>query len=331
VSRPCWPLGRRRGGRRCPAWLAAVTVVVTAVLAAGCASGAAGTPGPVGSAYWSRSRLLGALPLGGNGRSAPTPGASAESYAVPVGSGLRVGALFEHSDTGNHFCTASVVDSPGQDLLITAAHCIYGGSSNGYHSDIVFIPDYRDGQEPYGVWTVSRLLVPPQWIASADPDYDFGFVVLQPHAGTNIEQILGANKLGVDTGYQYLVHVTGYPNSANAPISCINWTTEQSATQLRFECGGYTGGTSGSPWVTHFSAKSRTGTIIGVIGGYEEGGDTPSVSYSVRFGEAVQGLYAQATAAPTASAVATPSGSASGSAASPSPSSSASPSASPSS
>jgi V8-like Glu-specific endopeptidase len=267
------------------------------------------SPGPVGAAYWTRARLLGALPVYGNSRSAPAPGASAESYAEPAGSGLRVGALFEHNASGNHFCTASVVDSPGKDLLITAAHCIYGASGGGYDSDIVFIPDYRDGQEPYGVWSVARLLVPQQWQQSANPDYDFGFVVLAARAGTDIEQILGANQLGTDTQYQYLVHVTGYPNEANAPISCVNWTTEQSSTQLRFECSGYTGGTSGSPWVTHFSTRSRTGTIVGVIGGYEQGGDTASVSYSVRFGAAVQSLYQQAIVAPTPS----PSSSASGS------------------
>src|ERR1700761_7458471 len=208
------------------------------------------SPGPVGAAYWTRSRLLGALPQYGNSRSAPTPGASAESFAEPTGSGLRVGALFEHNASGNHFCTASVVDSPGKDLLITAAHCIYGATGSGYDSDIVFIPDYRDGQEPYGVWSVERLLVPQQWQTSADPDFDFGFVGLVPPGAKNIGQNIGANQLGTDTHYQYLVHVTGYPNEANAPISCVNYTSEQSSTQLRFECSGYTGGTSGSPWVT---------------------------------------------------------------------------------
>jgi hypothetical protein len=33
------------------------------------------------------------------------------------------------------------------------------------------------------------------------------------------------------------------------------------------------------------------GAVIGVIGGYEQGGDTPSVSYSARFGQAVRDLY----------------------------------------
>ena len=58
-----------------------------------------------------------------------------------------------------------------------------------------------------------------------------------------------------------------------------------------------TGGTSGSPWVTHFDRLTRTGTIVGVIGGYQEGGDTAAVSYSSYLGSAVQHLYQEAEAA----------------------------------
>jgi hypothetical protein len=61
-------------------------------------------------------------------------------------------------------------------------------------------------------------------------------------------------------------------------------------------CGGYTDGTSGSPWVTGFHRRTRTGTIVGVIGGYQQGGDSPAVSYSSYFGPAVQRLYQQAIA-----------------------------------
>jgi len=205
-----------------------------------------------------------------------------------------VGALFTRGPGGDHFCTASVVASPGKDLLITAAHCINGGKGSGYRSDIVFIPDYRDGQDPFGVWTPRKLLVSPQWADSSKPDYDIGFVVLKPHDGQNIEQVLGANRLGADAGSEYLVHVTGYPNSSSGPITCINWTSRFSRTQLEFDCAGYTGGTSGSPWVMRFSWQSRTGTIVGVLGGYQEGGSTPSVSYSARIGPAIRRLYREA-------------------------------------
>ncbi|HXF20282.1 MAG TPA: hypothetical protein VN597_07475 [Streptosporangiaceae bacterium] len=38
------------------------------------------------------------------------------------------------------------------------------------------------------------------------------------------------------------------------------------------------------------------GTVIGVIGGYQQGGNTPSVSYSAGFGRAVRTLYEAAVA-----------------------------------
>ena len=284
------------------AWAA----VAAAVLATGCSAQPSaghhspGVSGPTG--FWKRSRLLAALPFGTGHRRLPRPGQPASAHMAGTRSALRVGALFEHDAGGNHFCTASVVSSPGEDLLITAAHCINGGQgSTGYKSDIVFIPGYRDGQEPFGIWTPTQLVVAPQWANSSDPDFDVGFVVLQPHDGLKIEQVLGANQFAADAGYRYLVHVTGYPNSANTPITCVNWTSRQSATQLRFECDGYTGGTSGSPWVTRFNGRSRTGTIVGVIGGYQEGGDTASVSYSARLGADIQRLYQQAVADENAS------------------------------
>ena len=275
---------------------AALAAVIAMILVSDCSAAPAAdalqsrATGPAG--FWSRSRLLDARPLQGGQRAVPRPGQTPDAHTAAVA--LRVGALFEHDASGEHFCTASVVTSPGEDLLITAAHCINGGDGSGYLQDIVFIPGYRDGAAPYGIWTPQRMLVAPQWANSADPDFDVGFVVLQPYDGENIQQVLGASQLGFDSGYQHLVRVTGYPSSAETPITCVNWTSRQSATQLRFDCGGYTGGTSGSPWVTQFDAQSGTGTIVGVIGGYQEGGNTSTVSYSAYLGSGIHQLYEQA-------------------------------------
>ena len=138
------------------------------------------------------------------------------------------------------------------------------------------------------------LVVAPQWMNSSDPDFDVAFIVLKPEDGKNIEDVLGASQLGVDPRYRNLVLVTGYPSSADAPVTCANWTSEQSPSQLRFECPGFAGGTSGSPWVTHFDSRTRTGTIVGVLGGYQQGGDTEAISYSPYLGEEVEQLYRQA-------------------------------------
>jgi hypothetical protein len=79
-------------------------------------------------------------------------------------------------------------------------------------------------------------------------------------------------------------------------VTCTSWTSKQSESQLRFDCDGFTGGTSGSPWVTRFNPLTRTGTIVGVLGGYEEGGSTEATSYSSYLGPEVRRLYEQAVA-----------------------------------
>lgn len=284
-------------------WRSAMAGLVIAVVAlsTGCVSGGVG-PAPKASAgdaavdYWTRVRLLAAQALRGWAlpRAAQsTPGATPSAHR-PVVPAIRVGALFDHGPGGNHFCTGSVVDSPGRDLVITAAHCIDGGK--GYSQDIVFIPDYHDGDAPYGVWTPRNLIVDPRWAKSSDPDFDVGFVVLEPNDGNNIEDVLGANEIEFNAGFSNLVRVTGYPSSTDAPVTCWNWTSELSQSQLRFECGGFFGGTSGSPWVTSFDPRTGTGKIVGVIGGYQEGGDTDSISYSDYLGDGIRSLYERAEA-----------------------------------
>jgi V8-like Glu-specific endopeptidase len=282
-----------------------------AALLCGCGAGSTGSPGGASPAagpstgghrtpaagYWTHGRLLGAAPAREwSMPKTPSPGATPSAHN-PALAASRVGAIFSHNASGNHFCTASVVASPGHDLLMTAAHCIHGGKGAGYNTDIVFIPGYEDGSAPFGVWTPSALLVDPRWAESSDPDFDVGFVVLRPLDGKNIQDVLGANQIGFDAGFTNLVRVTGYPSSANAPETCENWTSQQSATQVKFECGGFPGGTSGSPWITRFDERSRTGTIVGVIGGYQQGGDTDAISYSVYLNGGIRDLYEQAEAA----------------------------------
>ena len=283
-------------------WWSAAAAVAAVALVSGCgaagsspaAAGSSGTP-TSGSGFWTRDRLLGARPLRDWTRPL-APGATPSAHN-PLVDAPRVGALFEHDASGNHFCTASVVDSPGHDLLITAAHCIHGGKGGGYKQDVVFIPGYADGATPNGVWTPSKLLVDSRWATSSDPDLDVGFVVLKPNDGKNIQDVLGANQIAFNAGFTNVVRVTGYPASVDAPVTCKNQTSQQSTYQVKFECGGFFGGTSGSPWITHFDLKSRTGTIVGVIGGYQEGGNTDSISYSSYFDDDIRKLYEQAEAA----------------------------------
>ncbi len=207
--------------------------------------------------------------------------------AAPTPATARIGALFTGSIHSGHFCTASVVDSPGGDVIVTAAHCLSATPGN-----TVFVPGYRTGQQPYGAWPVLHTIEDPNWTANTDPDYDVAFAVVGSLHGKEIQQVVGGNALAVNQSPAQLITLTGYPESANAPITCSNYSASFSPTQMRITCANYTDGTSGSPWVV--PGKSGTGTVIGVIGGFEQGGYTPDVSYSVYFDGDVQGLYQQA-------------------------------------
>ena len=203
-----------------------------------------------------------------------------------------VGALFTVDANGltGHYCTASVVDSPQGDLVLTAAHCVT--DNGGYRTDIVFVPGYHDGQDPYGVWTPTRVFVDPRWLSNADQDLDFAFLVVHQQGSTgSVQQVAGGNRLGTNLGFDLPVRVTGYPDGSEEPTTCDTVTRQAARYQLRFDCGYFPDGTSGGPWVTDVDPTTGDGTVIGVIGGYEQGGDTPQVSYSSYFDDDIAHLY----------------------------------------
>lgn len=223
------------------------------------------------------------------------PAAISESALVTAGSpaGTRaVGALFSISggQIGAHFCTASVVDSPAGDLLVTAAHCVQGYSDIA-PAGLAFVPGYN-GTAPYGIWTVTRIFVDSAWAATADPDDDVAFLtVSSPGGNTRIEDVTGAERMGIGQSSTEVVRVTGYPDTQDRPISCGGRTSAFSPRQMEFDCDNFTEGTSGSPFLIGVDAATGDRTVIGVIGGYQQGGVSADVSYSATFGQNVRTLY----------------------------------------
>jgi V8-like Glu-specific endopeptidase len=227
-------------------------------------------------------------------RHAPRAPAAAVSARL-VEQEPAVGALFHVTPAGlgTHFCTASVVDSPNEDLVITAAHCI-GNKSPG---QIAFVPGYHDGVDPYGVWFVSQVVTDARWQRSHNVNHDVAFLVMEQQDGSiGVQALTGGERLGTGWRARVLVHVIGYPNQGERPVVCASHTSAFGQRQMRFDCAGFTDGTSGGPFVARWDSATRLGTVIGVIGGYEQGGDLASVSYSPRFGHAVRRLYKAAVA-----------------------------------
>ncbi|MFG2914523.1 trypsin-like serine peptidase [Kitasatospora sp. NPDC048298] len=245
-------------------------------------------PRPARPARTARTAALAALLLAAGTACGGQDGAPTAEVAQQSPAGDRVGTLSIRTAQGPRACTASVVHSPRGNLLVTAAHCVQSRRI-GLLDGLVFTPGYRNGYTPYGTWPVKAITVDPRWETEDDPEYDVAFVTVGMLDGREIEDTVGGNPLGTGQGFGLSVSVTGYPNESDEPITCAVRTSSQSPTQERFDCGGYTDGTSGSPWVT------ANGAVVGVIGGYQEGGDTPGTSYSVAFDQRVADLYRKAT------------------------------------
>jgi V8-like Glu-specific endopeptidase len=184
-----------------------------------------------------------------------------------------------------HYCTASVLHSPGHDLAITAAHCIYGTGAG-----IEFAPGFADNEAPYGVWRIRRVYVDPRWVQDGAARHDVAVLQLAGRGGQNVEDRTGrAPGLGFAPEAGDTVTVDGYlSGSGGTPITCTSgaYLTRRYPS---FDCGGFGDGVSGGPWL----AGRR---VVGVTGGLHQGGCTADTSYSAPFGRAVAALLARARA-----------------------------------
>lgn len=238
---------------------------------------------------------------------ATTPGIGQDFDGIPV-----VGRMFLVKGGGTYFCTASVVASPGRDLVLSAAHCLLGADAQ----QVAFVPRYtRATPQPYGMFPVLRNAAGHSkiWI---DPRYrsqgvnraaalDVAFAQVGPDArGRRVQDVVGGNRLVTGAGYAHArVSLIGHPSSAARPRLCVNRTTKFTSTDaripgsfLRINCTGYPGGTSGGPFVLRYDGRTGTGDVVGVIGGWKTGGDRADTSYSSYFGTKVRKLYEKAVA-----------------------------------
>ncbi len=249
------------------------------------------------SAYWTPQRMAAATPLDSATSAQPQDAPPGTPTGTLFDGVPTVGALFSTVGGKAHFCTASVVLSVTRNLLLTAAHCVYGG--HGYQSDVAFVPGYHAGTAPYGTWPVASMLVAEGWQTSADPNLDFAFLTVAANAhGRQLQDITGGNLLGIDRGYDHTVTVIGYSDTGNnptdQPIMCRTRSFQAMPDQMQFNCHGYYDGTSGGPWLIDYNRFTGSGTVIGDVGGYETGGDYEYTSYSPYYGQPTLQLYLRA-------------------------------------
>nr|WP_237533558.1 FG-GAP-like repeat-containing protein [Streptomyces sp. SID685] len=268
--------------------------------------------------FWTPARMASATDPArppepqGQDTTSPTPAlrviGPAAGIAVEHFLGIKsVGVLFSYKEeptTGQlraHSCSASVVDSPGHNLILTAAHC-----SGGHHS--VFVPNYDNsktlGTQHYGFFRIDTWFTDPRYdhanAKDRSSDLDFSFAALaNSSSGEKVQNVVGANRLLRTPSFNNDVTMVGYPkkehDSADRAVRCPTQTWAlPNLYQIQAICHGMYGGTSGGPWFSKVDWATGTGDIIGNVGGYNGGGNDANVdwlTYSPVHGDQFFRLY----------------------------------------
>ncbi|MFF3402742.1 trypsin-like serine peptidase [Streptomyces sp. NPDC002659] len=200
-----------------------------------------------------------------------------------------------------HSCSASVVESSGHNMILTAGHC-------GLGTNTIFVPWYRAessvGNQQYGIYRVADWFRDNRYAKNskaAVSDLDFAFATLKPTNGKNVQDVVGANTLSRTPRYDNDVTMVGYPASHNPedhPVQCpVRTAALPGFYQMQAECRGMWGGVSGGPWFSKIDWTTGTGEIIGNVGGYNGGGNDANVdwlTYSPMHGDTFFQLYEEA-------------------------------------
>jgi hypothetical protein len=216
-----------------------------------------------------------------------------------------------------YVCSASVVkmaQTPQETLehpvpgnvVVTAGHCAIDPETGTRTSDkLIFIPGYRNGTAPYGVWRAESFTTTESWKNTAmagvrsNEGSDVAFIVLKANSeGQSVEKAVGSLGIGFDQACNQTYTQFGYP--AESPYNGELLYSHTSAyagadTSSGFSpvpmkiASDFTRGSSGGPWAVGVGASP---TVVSVTAyGYES---QPGYLFGPYFGEAAKKAYGAA-------------------------------------
>jgi len=225
-----------------------------------------------------------------------------EAVADPTTAETRVnGAIFIVTPFGLGRCSGTSVNAPNFSVVFTAGHCVNTGGSFSRWLDFrwVFVPGYRYGQRPFGVFPAKWIDTTPQWRRTGSENFDVGAAVVTRNGrGELLGKAVGGTGIAWGLKARQVFDVHGYP--AEPPF---DGETQHLCSQTPFlghdtlsflspgplnlavDCD-VTGGASGGGWTI------RDGILNSVTNyGY---GDDPQTDFGAYFGKEVAELFHRA-------------------------------------
>jgi V8-like Glu-specific endopeptidase len=187
------------------------------------------------------------------------------------------GKLFFTDGASTYVCSASLIK---RGIVVTAAHCLAQFGAKRYYTNFRFIPAYREGSAPYGVW-VGTPSVLSSYFTGTDPCSTAG-VVCQNDVGVLRLTAQNGALPGTATGWlSYGWNGVGFTGNKLTQITQLGYPVclDSGAIMERTDSQGFIsgsmtnntiigslmcGGSSGGPWLINFGVRpSLTGTTAG--------------------------------------------------------------------
>ena len=188
------------------------------------------------------------------------------------------GKLFFIDGGTSYLCSASLIK---RGVVVTAAHCVADFGKKHAYSNWQFVPAYRNGSAPYGVWTVREAVVLTSYYNGTDSCSSAG-VVCADDVAVLLLNPSGTTYPGTSTGwYGYGYNGYGFTSSALTQISQLGYPVclDNGLQMERNDSYGYRspansndtvigtlmcGGSSGGPWLVNLGVRpTLTGTTAG--------------------------------------------------------------------
>lgn len=137
--------------------------------------------------------------------SGEVPLASQTTFPLST-NGLLVGKL---KGFGDYSCSATVISSGSDSVLMTAGHCVYDFNA-GFAKRVAFAPAFHRGDTPFGVWSAADLVAPRQW-QRGNYNYDYATVRLRKSEGQAVGAVVGEQGVAFEQPRQQSFQAIGYP------------------------------------------------------------------------------------------------------------------------
>ncbi len=184
------------------------------------------------------------------------------STAYPASAnGVVYGQYVIGGQVESYRCSGSVINTSAGNVVLTAGHCVIDPDSEAKARNLVFVPGYRNGNEPYGEWTASKFATTAKWsttagTADSDEAGDVAMLTIDGHSGKTLQSVVGALGIGFNQARNKTYTEYGYP--ADTPYDgsrLYALTSGYAGADTSFSpptmaiTSDFTGGSSGGPWV----------------------------------------------------------------------------------